>query len=55
MDFSDWLHAALTGAIDTDWLPLFERRPLAVKEHGELPLGLPMGDGPAGAVISSGQ
>jgi hypothetical protein len=55
MDFSNWLHAALTGVIDTDWLPPFERHPLAVKEYGKLPFSLPMGDGPAGAVISSGR
>jgi hypothetical protein len=54
MDFGDWLYAALTGVIDTDWLPLLERYPLAVKEYGTLPFGLPVGDGPAGAVISGG-
>ncbi|MBR7828490.1 SMI1/KNR4 family protein [Actinospica sp. MGRD01-02] len=55
MDFSDWLHAVLTAVIDTDWLPSFERYPLAVEEYGKLPFGLPMGAGPAGAATSGGR
>lgn len=55
MDFSDWLYAALTGGLDMDWLPLLGRYPLAVEEYGNLPFGLSMGGGPAGAVMSGGR
>lgn len=46
LDFSDWLYAALTGQVDTDWLPIIEQYPLSVKQYGKL---LDLGDGPAGA------
>ena len=51
MDFSNWLYAALTGHIDTTWLPRIDTHPLTIDKYGKLPCGVPTGDGPAGAVI----
>lgn len=49
-DFSDWLYGAMTGTIATEWLPEWDPMPHSVRKFGRLPFGVPMGDGPAGAV-----
>jgi hypothetical protein len=51
MDFSDWVYGAFSGEIATDWLPVWDSLPHPVKEFGDLPFGLPMGAGPAGAEL----
>jgi hypothetical protein len=52
LDFSDWLHLALTGKICQDWLPEWGPLPHTVADSGPNPFGVEsMGNGPAGASL----
>lgn len=51
LDFSDWLHFALTSQSE-EWLPEWEPLPHTVVEQGPNPFGVTsMGAGPAGASL----